>query len=149
MLSRVQPSATPWTAAFQAPPSMGFSRQEYWSGVPLPSPNFLAKSMLIFVSLFIAALQSHYKDPCHLRSVQSKEAWVYWLLLMTKSTEGQKAEAMGRTLMGLVGQVGKHQRMSSRSSNCLHLELSNYCSAKKAGLAPGPLCPRLWVSPDK
>ena len=35
-LSRVRPSATPWTAAFQAPPSMGFSRQEYWSGVPLP-----------------------------------------------------------------------------------------------------------------
>ena len=38
-LSRVRPSATPWTAAFQAPPSMGFSRQEYWSGVPLPSPK--------------------------------------------------------------------------------------------------------------
>ena len=37
-LSRVGPSATPWTAAFQAPLSMGFSRQEYWSGVPLPSP---------------------------------------------------------------------------------------------------------------
>ena len=36
-LSRVQPSATPWTAAYQAPPSMEFSRQEYWSGVPLPS----------------------------------------------------------------------------------------------------------------
>ena len=30
--------ATPWTAAYQAPPSMGFSRQEYWSGLPLPSP---------------------------------------------------------------------------------------------------------------
>ena len=30
---------TPWTGAYQAPPSMGFSRQEYWSGVPLPSPN--------------------------------------------------------------------------------------------------------------
>ena len=29
---------TPWTAAYQAPPSMGFSRQEYWSGLPLPSP---------------------------------------------------------------------------------------------------------------
>ena len=28
----------PWTGAYQAPPSMGFSRQEYWSGVPLPSP---------------------------------------------------------------------------------------------------------------
>ena len=37
--SRVQLFATPWTAAHQAPPSMGFSRQEYWSGVPLPSPR--------------------------------------------------------------------------------------------------------------
>ena len=39
LLGCVRPSATPWTAAFQAPLSMGFSRQEYWSGVPLPSPN--------------------------------------------------------------------------------------------------------------
>ena len=38
-LSRVRFVATPWTAAYQAPPSMGFSRQEYWSGVPLPSPK--------------------------------------------------------------------------------------------------------------
>ena len=38
-LSRVWPSATPWIAAFQAPPSMGFSRQEYWSEVPLPSTS--------------------------------------------------------------------------------------------------------------
>ena len=37
-LSRVRLFSTPWTAAYQAPPSMGFSRQEYWSGVPLPSP---------------------------------------------------------------------------------------------------------------
>ena len=37
LLSPVWPSGTPWTAAFQASPSMGFSRQEYWSGVPLPS----------------------------------------------------------------------------------------------------------------
>ena len=37
-LNRAQLLATPWTAAYQAPLSMGFSRQEYWSGVPLPSP---------------------------------------------------------------------------------------------------------------
>ena len=37
-LSRVRLFTTPWTAAHQAPPSMGYSRQEYWSGVPLPSP---------------------------------------------------------------------------------------------------------------
>ena len=38
-LSRVWLFATPWTEAYQAPPSMGFSRQEYWRGLPLPSPN--------------------------------------------------------------------------------------------------------------
>ena len=37
--SRVQLCATPWTAAHQAPLSMGFSRQEYWSGLPFPSPQ--------------------------------------------------------------------------------------------------------------
>ena len=38
-LSRVRLLATPWTAAYQVPPPMGFSRQEYWSGLPLPSPK--------------------------------------------------------------------------------------------------------------
>ena len=38
-LSRAWLLATPWIAAYQAPPSMGFSRQEYWSGLPLPSPE--------------------------------------------------------------------------------------------------------------
>ena len=37
-LSRVQLLGTPWTAAYQDPPPMGFSRQEYWRGLPLPSP---------------------------------------------------------------------------------------------------------------
>ena len=43
-LSRVRPSVTPCTAAFQAPPSKGFSRQEHWSGVPLPSPQLLSRA---------------------------------------------------------------------------------------------------------
>ena len=38
LLSRVRLLATPWTAAYQAPQSMGFARHEYWSGMPLPSP---------------------------------------------------------------------------------------------------------------
>ena len=49
-LSRVRPSATPWTAAYQAPPSMGFSRQEYWSGVPLP--RYLAYTKIYFFFFF-------------------------------------------------------------------------------------------------
>ena len=40
-LSRVQLFAAPWTVAYQAPPSMGFSRQECWSGLPFPSPGDL------------------------------------------------------------------------------------------------------------
>ena len=45
-LSPVRLLATPWTASHQAPPSMGFSRQEYWSGVPLPSPRSCAEQPL-------------------------------------------------------------------------------------------------------
>ena len=41
LLSRVRLSATPRTVAYQAPPSMKFSRQEYWSGLPFPSPGDL------------------------------------------------------------------------------------------------------------
>ena len=40
-LSRVPLFGTPWTVAYQAPPSMEFSRQEYWSGLPFPSPGDL------------------------------------------------------------------------------------------------------------
>ena len=50
--SRVQLSENPWTAAYQAPLSMGFSRQEYWSGLPLPSP------ILLFAILRTIALQA-------------------------------------------------------------------------------------------
>ena len=42
--------ATPWTAAHRAPPSIGFSRQEYWSVVPLPSPNMLPRLVIVFLT---------------------------------------------------------------------------------------------------
>ena len=47
-LSHVRLLATPWTIAYQAPPSMGFSRQEYWSGVPLRSPMREQMSLSLF-----------------------------------------------------------------------------------------------------
>ena len=50
-LSRVWLLATPRTAAYQAPPSMGFSRQEYWSGVPLPSPHKVWIGIILFFSI--------------------------------------------------------------------------------------------------
>ena len=49
LLSSGRPLATPWTAAYKAPLSMGFSRQEYWSGVPLPSPDWWWRLTLICI----------------------------------------------------------------------------------------------------
>ena len=60
-LSRVRLFATPWTAAYQAPPSMGFSRQEYWSGVPLPSPRI---HLSIFKSNKNSSSKTGLKVPC-------------------------------------------------------------------------------------
>ena len=47
-LSHVQLFANPWTVAHQAPPSMGFPRQEYWSGLPLPSPDGILERPNLF-----------------------------------------------------------------------------------------------------
>ena len=45
LLSHLRLFVTPWTVAYQAPPSLGFSRQQYWSGLPLPSPKVSADSV--------------------------------------------------------------------------------------------------------
>ena len=56
-LSHVWFLATPWTAAYQAPPSMGFSGQQYWSGVPLPSPRFTY--LYLYISLALPPPHTH------------------------------------------------------------------------------------------
>ena len=59
-LSCVRLLATPWTAAYQAPPSMGFSRQEYWSGVPLPSlSTFPSWSEFMFLTNTLPLTSPH------------------------------------------------------------------------------------------
>ena len=55
-------NATPWTAAYQAPLSMGFSRQEYWSGVPLPSPIFLTDVEIVMQIKKVAQSQISLKE---------------------------------------------------------------------------------------
>ena len=68
--------ATPWTAAHQAPPSMGVSRQEYWSGVPLPSPyNFLG----VFIHVFSTRWQ-----------VSETELYIILLLCSFKCEDKEK-----------------------------------------------------------
>ena len=66
--SRVRLFTTPWTAAYQAPPSMGFSRQEYQSGVPLPSP----KCMSTHTQIHTTHTQNPTKKPHKTKSAGSK-----------------------------------------------------------------------------
>ena len=55
---------TPWTAAQQGPPSMGFSRQKYWSGVPLPSPVLLLLSHFSVSDSLQPHESQHARPPC-------------------------------------------------------------------------------------
>ena len=68
-LSRVWLLATPWTAAYQAPPSMGFSRQEYRSRVPLPSPPFSNKNCLNPYCIFCCEIGKYYYSPCSYNTI--------------------------------------------------------------------------------
>ena len=100
LLSRVRPSATSWTAAYQAPPSMGFSRQEYWSGVPLdvvkyrcgrsssfwkipvwPDVAFTSKPLysLAFCVIWSFFCQVHYSSAFSSKDIKSEyfQSW-YW-----------------------------------------------------------------------
>ena len=67
LLSPVWHLATPWTAAYQAPPSMGFSRQEYWSGLPVPSPVWM--------------WELDYKENWALKN------WCFWTIVLEKTLE--------------------------------------------------------------
>ena len=63
--------ATPRTAAYQAPPSMGSSRQEYWSGVPLPSPN-LYYSWKLLLSFLAFICEFYYRGYIQLLGIKMK-----------------------------------------------------------------------------
>ena len=96
LLSHVRLLVTPWTAAHQAPPSMGFSRQEYWSGVPLPSllalrekpkkkkklntpcsmRNLPITKIIYFISLWIAEVGT--QQVAFLSQVSLIKQWQSW-----------------------------------------------------------------------
>ena len=89
-LSRVRPSATPWTAAYQAPPSMGFSRQEYWSGVPLTSPlTEILWCKLIILATWCEEL-THLKRPWCWEGLgaggEGDRGWDGWMASLTRWT---------------------------------------------------------------
>ena len=88
LLSRARLFGTPWTAAYQAPPSMGFSRQEYWSGVPVPSPYFIVTLQLCISVQFSCSVMSnslrphewqHASPPCPSPIPEFTQTHVHWV----------------------------------------------------------------------
>ena len=73
-LSRVQLFETPWTVAYEAPPSMGLSRQEYWQEMPLPSP--LSITVCIYLKLYITHHNFILKRKCNF--------YFFWLIFEQK-----------------------------------------------------------------
>ena len=69
-VSHVRLLATPWTVAYQAPPSMGFSRQEYWSGLPLPSPVGILSLLKISVRKSLIQFWNSMSSKC-LKTIHS------------------------------------------------------------------------------
>ena len=69
LFSHVRLFATPWTVAYRIPQSMEFSRQEYWSGLPFPSPNYLLTGVLFTNEV----LSQHYFQKFAPSSVLSRE----------------------------------------------------------------------------
>ena len=87
-LSRARLLATPWTGAHQAPPSMGFSSQEYWSGVPLPSSfdilshDHKLNQLCLFPSVFLCLCGRGWRDikflgcVCAIWDIRVTEWWI-------------------------------------------------------------------------
>ena len=73
-LSRVRLLVTPWTAAYQAPPSMGFSRQEYWSGLPLP----LSMSKLSYMLISLKEEKEKQRRTLKMASLKEDSASEVW-----------------------------------------------------------------------
>ena len=125
LLSRDQLFATPWTAAYHAPPSMGFSRQEYWSGVPLPSriaPStclyFLIHTFVSLLSYPVTLAKSYVGDNGRQLSRQPKHKAIkadrrmYKICmdlgqrLVYNSSEGQRAPLVAQTVKNLPAMLG-------------------------------------------
>ena len=99
LLSRVQLYATPWTVAFQAPLSMGLSRQEYWSGLPCPPPGDLPNPGIERVSLISPALTGGLYETLRKPTFSTVCVWlshsVSFLSCWTDSEVGTEREGDG------------------------------------------------------
>ena len=116
-LSHVQPSVTPWTAAFQAPLSMGFSRQEHWSGCHIFSPPVLyftefPSSIVTFVHVLYLLSGSFYYN---IRSTRKETCWFFQSLIFQQwGTISRQTEwRLSKSLQAINAGEGVEKRESS------------------------------------
>ena len=107
-LSRVRLFVTPWTVAYQAPPSMGFSRQEYWSGLSFPSPEDLPNPGIEPGSLALQAdtLTSEPPGKPSVYLVYFKNLYQYLTVLYTKSFKVQIEQISAKNWLSAKFQIG-------------------------------------------
>ena len=87
-LSRVRLSVTPRTATYQAPPPMGFSRQEYWSGVPLPSP-LATLTFTKFCKKHIILKERMCRSTWHCVHIRESKLWIQETIRKSKTDKNE------------------------------------------------------------
>ena len=129
-LSRVRLFATPWTVACQAPLSMEFSKQEYWSGLPFPSPGYLPNPGIKPASLCLLYSQANSLPLCHLEHTWQKHGkWKTSLALSLQSFLPPVAfttSPQWRTHSELTGQLYNSIRLNIFVAWSLHVGHGEY-----------------------
>ena len=142
-LSHAQLLATPWTAAYQAPPSIGFFRQGYWSGLPLPSPMH---ARYIFLKLLMAKISVSLPRYATLfvwwkLSLQrgcSVNNYIYWPL----NSSHQRGDEMNTSRQWTVITIDASVKNKCIFSTLPYPGLATECRKSRTGLQ-GPRC---WTS---
>ena len=124
---RVWLLATPWTAAHQSPPSMGFSRQEYWSGVPSPSPNLCLYWGVIHIPYYSSIKMYNSMAFGTFTGLSSYHHSGLWKCRIFTSPQKETLYSLTVTLLSPVPQLLVHT-CCSVSQSCLTLCESMYCS---------------------
>ena len=95
-LSCVWLFVTPWTVAYQAPPSLGFSRQEHWSGLPFPStadlPNSVIEPSLLHCRQMLYHLSHQGRSSVHIYFLICSPGNIFFLIFKMKKTENKASQ---------------------------------------------------------
>ena len=138
--SRVRLCATPWTAAHQAPPSLGFSRQEHWSGLPFPSPMHESEKWKSSRSVVSNSLQPHGLQPTRLLcpwDFPGKSAgvwchcllrvsiWAHFKCLNGQSFSSERSVQAETQIRGMTGETAFQEKCGRKMQlSMLHTEWS-------------------------